>query len=128
MITVKKALLSAAFVGGASLALMQPAFCYSLDFTMVNRTNQPITAMWTALTGNPDVWNETTDLFVPDNGGSSQITFQGGGDNDYTCDYNLNLQFSSGVRTTIHDVNLCSTSTLTIDVDGDGNVTYDPEG
>jgi len=127
MITVKKALLSAAFVGGASLALMQPAFCYSLDFTMVNRTNQPITAMWTALSENPGDWDETSNVFVPDNDGSQEINFQRDVTGD-ECYYNLNLQFSSGVHTTIRNVNLCSTSTLTIGVDGDGNVTYDPEG
>ncbi len=121
MRTLKQAMLAAAVcVGGVFAA--HPAFCYSLDFTMVDNTNQPVVAMWTSLSSS-DYWIPTSNVYVPDAGGSQTVNFERGayGDN---CYYDIKVQFAGGDVRVISGVNLCHIDTVELNVNEAGNVTY----
>jgi len=116
----------AAVVCTAGLFAAHPAFCYSLDFTMVDNTNQPVTAMWTSLSSS-DYWTPASNVFVADGGGSQTIDFDRGayGDN---CYYDIKVEFAGGDVRVLSGVNLCHISTIELNVNDAGNVTYNTYG
>ena len=82
---------------------------YSLDFELVNRTNQPIIAMWAVPTGS-STWGPAFDnTFVPQSGGRQRVHFTQRGSDVDACTYSVKVQFSEGAARYWTNVNLCST-------------------
>jgi hypothetical protein len=97
------------------------AFSGDLTFTMVNNTNEPIVRLWTSPSTSPD-WYEATNIYVP-SGRNQRIDYSHevyGSD----CYQDVRFQFQDGTIRKIEHIDLCRISTITIDVDRDGEVTY----
>ncbi len=107
---------------GAILFSATPASAYSLDFNMINETDEPIVLMWSSPTTDPD-YHKVPDFYIAANGGSAQQTFDGTATGD-GCYYDLKFQFQGGSQSTINHLDLCKIRTLKIEVQ-DGKVVYD---
>ncbi len=121
MRSFKQAMLAAVVCTGTLLAA-HPAFCYSLDFTMVDNTNQPVVAMWTSLSSS-DEWLSTSNAYVGQSGGSQKITFAGGASGQ-GCYYDVKVEFSGGDVRVLSGIDLCQINTIELNVNDAGNVTY----
>ena len=118
----QRLLVGAGAVLTALAALPEPAISGVLDYIMVNNTSQPIVRIWASPTTDPN-WIESTDVYVPKDGGSQNQTFTSTA-NGSDCYYDIRIQFQGGEKDVINHINLCSTSKITIDADSNGNVTY----
>ncbi len=106
----------------AATLVARPALSGDLSFTMINYTNQPIIRLWTSPTTS-SYWNEAGNVYVPRNGGRQRTTFDSaayGSD----CYQDLKIQFQGGVIRTIEHIYLCGVSSIAIDVNRSGQVTY----
>jgi len=101
---------------------VETAFSGNLNFTMVNNTNEPIVRLWTSPTTSP-TWYEATNVYVPAEGRSQNIHFD---KNAYgsDCYQDIQFRFQDGTTRKVEHAYLCGTSTITVDVDDDGRVTY----
>lgn len=99
-----------------------PSMSGSLNYTMVNNTDQAIVRIWASPTTS-STFVESTNVYVPENGGSQAQTFNSlaYGSN---CYYDIKVQFQGGDRSVINHIDLCHTFTITVDADDDGRVTY----
>jgi hypothetical protein len=109
----------------ALVILPESAISYSLNYTLINNTDQPIVRIWASPTTSSK-WVESTDVYVPRSGGRQRQNFDSsayGSD----CYYDIRIQFQGGDREVINHIDLCKTDFITIDVDRNGHVTYEAE-
>jgi hypothetical protein len=99
-----------------------PSISGSLNYTMTNNTDQPIVRIWASPT-TASVFVESTNVYVPANGGSQRQTFDTLAYGS-SCFYDIQVQFQGGDRAVINHIDLCHTFNLTVEADDDGGVTY----
>jgi hypothetical protein len=107
----------------ASIFYIKPAFSYSLDFVMVNNTNQSIVTFMeitaSIVGGKYNIFDNT---FVRANGGSQRFNFNRTAVGE-ECYVDMKIKFSGEEYVRLDHVNLCSVRTITINA-YNGNVTY----
>jgi hypothetical protein len=114
---------AAAFLVGASIIPLKSAFSWSLDFTLINHTDQPIIKLW-ASPSSDDSWEHPfRNVFVPDYGGSQRMTFNSGASGS-TCYYDIRFEFAKGTVRTIDAVYLCGIDTISISVNNEEEIVY----
>jgi hypothetical protein len=117
------AIAASALIAGTSMVTLKPAFAWSLDFTMVNHTDQPIVRLW-ASPSSDDSWESPfRHVFVPDYGGSQRMTFSSGASGG-ACYYDIKFEFAKGITRTINRIYLCGINTISLRVNDDGDVVY----
>ena len=76
------AIAASALIAGTSMVTLKPAFAWSLDFSMVNHTDQPIVRLWASPSADDSWESPFRHVFVPDYGGSQRMTFSSGASGD----------------------------------------------
>jgi hypothetical protein len=108
---------------GAALALTSaPSFAYSLDFIMINNTNQPIVDFMASATQAPR-YVGFDNVYVAAAGGWQRFTFREravGAD----CYVDMKMRFQGGEYWIIDHLNLCSVRAITINA-RNGRVSYE---
>ena len=114
---------AAAFLACTFIIPLRPAFSWSLNFTMINHTDQPIVKLW-ASPSLDDSWETPfANVFVPDYGGSQRMTFNTGASGS-SCYYDVKFQFARGTVRTINGINLCGIDEISVSVDNAGTIVY----
>jgi hypothetical protein len=100
-LTAKQAILA---LGAA--ALMAPAYAGNLDFEIVNRTSQPIVALWASPTSSGS-WGQPFQRTFVASDGRQAVQFNG---SSTTCIHDIRVQFSEGAVHAWKNVDLCKIS------------------
>lgn len=99
-------LIAAALITGTSLAQLAQAQSYSLDFEIVNRTNQPIVELWVSPISSSSWGRNFSNTFVADGGGRQKVTFYGNSSR-VGCRHDIQVRFEAGATRHWNDIDLC---------------------